>query len=167
MNSPEATPGAGDDHEPYQILIMGSLDGEISPAEEEKLKSHLAECRECSAELVKYRRLADMATAVKLKEPKDHEWERFQNRGFEVRLCGSVAYKLAQVAAGLADASWSLVPKYEWDVAAGVALVRAAGGYIEVLEEPERRFNSAHTLMAGLVACSGPLEQSIRREIGL
>ena len=41
---------------------------------------------------------------------------------------GSVAYKMALVAAGVADATWTLAPKHEWDVAAGVALVLAAGG---------------------------------------
>ena len=64
-----------------------------------------------------------------------------ENRGFEVKPCGSVAYKLAQVAAGLVDATWTLVPKNEWDVVAGVALVRAAGGLIEVLKDPDRAFN--------------------------
>ena len=40
---------------------------------------------------------------------------------------GSVAYKLARVACGLADATWTLVPKHEWDVAAGVALDPGGG----------------------------------------
>ena len=61
-------------------------------------------------------------------EVKRGEWERFQNRGFEVKPCGSVAYKLAQVAAGLVDATWTLVPKNEWDVVAGVALVQGRRG---------------------------------------
>ncbi len=56
------------------------------------------------------------------------EWARFESASFEVRPCGSVAYKLGQVAAGRADATWTLVPKHEWDVVAGVALVEAAGG---------------------------------------
>ena len=43
---------------------------------------------------------------------------------------GSVAYKLALVAAGVADATWTLHPKHEWDVAAGAALLRAAGGEV-------------------------------------
>ncbi len=41
---------------------------------------------------------------------------------------GSVAYKLGLVGAGLADATWTLVPKHEWDVAAGAAIVLAGGG---------------------------------------
>jgi myo-inositol-1(or 4)-monophosphatase len=100
-------------------------------------------------------------------EVKRGEWERFENRGFEVKPCGSVAYKLAQVAAGLVDATWTLVPKNEWDVVAGVALVRAAGGLIEVLEEPERAFNRENPLMAGMLAHPPSLDAVIRREINL
>ena len=44
--------------------------------------------------------------------------------------CGSVAYKLAQVAVGIADGTWTLVPKHEWDIAGGAALVKAAGGSV-------------------------------------
>lgn len=41
---------------------------------------------------------------------------------------GSAAYKLALVAGGFADATWTMWPKHEWDVAAGAALVLAVGG---------------------------------------
>ncbi len=93
------------------------------------------------------------------------EWDRFCMRGFEIRPCGSVAYKLGLVAAGLVDATWSLVPKNEWDVAAGVALVRAAGGRFEVLEDAERKFNRATTRIAGLIAGPEGLWPAIRREL--
>lgn len=89
------------------------------------------------------------------------EWDDFKNRGFEVRPCGSVAYKLAMVAAGQVDATWTLVPKHEWDVAAGVALVRAAAGRIEVLEEPYRGFNRRVPRLAGLLAYPPALAESI------
>ena len=38
--------------------------------------------------------------------------------------------RLALVAAGLADATWTLCPKHEWDSAAGVVLVLAGGGIV-------------------------------------
>ena len=59
------------------------------------------------------------------------EWQRWQRADLlRVLPVGSVAYKLALVAAGAADATWTLQPKSEWDVAAGMALVRAAGGEV-------------------------------------
>ncbi|GAG40525.1 unnamed protein product, partial [marine sediment metagenome] len=48
----------------------------------------------------------------------------------EIRPCGSIAYKLARLAAGKADSVFSLTPKNEWDIAAGVILVAEAGGKV-------------------------------------
>ena len=63
-------------------------------------------------------------------EVKRGQWECFADAPFDVEPMGSVACKMALVAAGLADATWTLVPKNEWDVAGGTALVRAAGGAV-------------------------------------
>ncbi|MFB9995247.1 3'(2'),5'-bisphosphate nucleotidase CysQ [Deinococcus oregonensis] len=41
---------------------------------------------------------------------------------------GSIALKLARIAAGEADATFTMSPRSEWDIAAGHALLRAAGG---------------------------------------
>ena len=85
-------------------------------------------------------------------EVKRGEWDQFQNSPFVVRPTGSVAYKLALVAAGLADATWTLCPKNEWDVAAGVALVESAGGFVQTLEGSPVTFNHWPPLLSGLVA---------------
>lgn len=88
-------------------------------------------------------------------EVKRGEWSCFQNAPFAVTPMGSVAYKLARVAAGLDDATWTLTPKHEWDVAAGVALVEAAGGFAGTLDFSPPEFNHKSPLLRGLVA-SGP-----------
>ncbi|ADV67334.1 3'(2'),5'-bisphosphate nucleotidase CysQ [Deinococcus maricopensis] len=41
---------------------------------------------------------------------------------------GSIALKLARIAAGEADATFTMSARSEWDIAAGMALVRANGG---------------------------------------
>jgi len=84
------------------------------------------------------------------------EWERFRAAPFQVVAVGSVAYKLARVAAGFAEATFTLSPKHEWDVAAGVALLQSAGGFIRPLERTHFIFNQPSPRIAGLVAC-GPL----------
>jgi len=84
-------------------------------------------------------------------EMKRGEWDRFSDMGFVVKPMGSVAYKLARVAAGLSDATWTLVPKNEWDVAAGVALVVEAGGRAVLPDGRTRVFNQKDTLLPGLV----------------
>ena len=94
-------------------------------------------------------------------ETRRGEWERFQGLGFRVEASGSVAWKLAQVAAGLIDATWTLVPKNEWDVAAGAALVAAGGGKVLTLEAEAPLFNKPNTLFRGFVATPPGLEQPI------
>jgi len=94
-------------------------------------------------------------------EVKRGEWEQFRGRGFEIRQMGSVAYKLAMVSAGRADATWTLTPKNEWDVAAGVALIEAAGGFGSGLGESPLVFNNRSPLMAGLVASGTNLRRDI------
>jgi myo-inositol-1(or 4)-monophosphatase len=89
-------------------------------------------------------------------EVKRGEWQQFQGGDFQVRPMGSVAYKLALVAAGLADITFTLTPKNEWDVAAGAALVASAGGFVATLDNTPLRCNNRNPLLSGLMA-SGPL----------
>jgi myo-inositol-1(or 4)-monophosphatase len=76
-----------------------------------------------------------------------------------------VAYKLALVAAGRIDATWTLVPKHEWDVAAGVALVHAAGGTAWIPGGGFLRFNNKAPKLPGLAACGQRLEPLVRRTL--
>jgi myo-inositol-1(or 4)-monophosphatase len=82
------------------------------------------------------------------------EWDPFVNEPFTVVPMGSVAYKLALVAAGRADATWTLVPKHEWDIAAGAALVVASGGWIALPNGFPPNWNNPHPLVSGFVATS-------------
>ncbi len=89
-------------------------------------------------------------------ETKRGEWKRFEKAAVKVRPMGSVAYKLALVSAGLADVTFTLTPKHEWDIAAGAALVSSAGGFVSTLENSPLRCNRRSPLLSGLLAC-GPL----------
>src|SRR5947199_988965 len=75
-------------------------------------------------------------------EVKRGEWKQFENSNFKIRPMGSVAYKLALVSAGLADVTFTLTPKNEWDVAAGAALVESAGGFVCTLDGQPLRCNN-------------------------
>jgi len=88
-------------------------------------------------------------------EVKRGEWKLFENAKFKIRPMGSVAYKLALVSAGLADATFTLTPKNEWDVVAGAALVQSAGGFVSTLEKTNLTANRRDPLLSGLLA-SGP-----------
>lgn len=88
------------------------------------------------------------------------EWDRFHNI-LTVRPMGSVAYKLAQVAQGKCDLTFSLVPKNEWDICAGTLLVTEAGGQVTDLQGQPFRFNQPETLRAGIIATNGLLHAQV------
>jgi myo-inositol-1(or 4)-monophosphatase len=94
-------------------------------------------------------------------EVKRGEWEAFKSGPMTVRPMGSVAYKLALVAAGKADITFTLTPKHEWDVAAGAALVVSSGGYVQTLENTELRCNNRDPLLSGLIACGPFLREEL------
>lgn len=94
-------------------------------------------------------------------EMKRGEWEQFQNGDYRIQAMGSVAYKLALVAAGRADITFTLTPKNEWDVAAGVALVESAGGFVSTLEKTRLVANRRDPLLSGLLACGSFLKDEL------
>jgi len=79
------------------------------------------------------------------------EWQGFHGT-LKVIPTGSVAYKLAMVAAGKADATFTRSPKSEWDIASGAALVIEAGGTIADIKGREIRFNQRNVKLEGLIA---------------
>ena len=86
------------------------------------------------------------------------EWSMVEAAGIVVRPMGSVAYKLARVAVGLDVSTWTPVPKHEWDVAGGAALLRAAGGDVVGLDGESLVFNQAHPWFSGVVAVPAGFE---------
>lgn len=98
-------------------------------------------------------------------EVKRGEWDRFMDGPLDVIPCGSVAYKLALVSAGLADATFTLVPKNEWDIAAGVLLVEAAGGRVVDKDGNKFVFNRKETLVTGLISSGQQLFDQINKII--
>ena len=78
-----------------------------------------------------------------------------------VRTMGSIAYKMARVAAGQADASWSRGPKSEWDICAGALLVEEAGGHCVDLDEQPFRFNKSFPKVNGIIVTNGLLLEPV------
>jgi len=94
-------------------------------------------------------------------EVKRGEWKQFEAAPFQIRAMGSVAYKLALVSAGLADVTFTLTPKNEWDVAGGAALVESAGGFVRTLENTPLRCNHRDPLISGLLAGGPHLQEEL------
>ncbi|MHA1397667.1 MAG: 3'(2'),5'-bisphosphate nucleotidase CysQ [Candidatus Heimdallarchaeaceae archaeon] len=86
-------------------------------------------------------------------EIKRGEWKQFEEKA-NIIPTGSIAYKLALIAAGEADATFSLGPKHEWDIAAGCLLVEEAGGHVSDKYGQKFMFNQKNTLVNSIVASS-------------
>jgi len=109
------------------------------------------------AALTKRKLLPEAVVLASRSEVTRGEWKCFDGAPFKVRSVGSVAYKLALVAAGKADATWTLVPKHEWDIAAGTSLMEAAGGIVRTLDGKLVRFNNRKPKLPDLMACNPEL----------
>ncbi|HLH76337.1 MAG TPA: 3'(2'),5'-bisphosphate nucleotidase CysQ [Candidatus Binataceae bacterium] len=78
-------------------------------------------------------------------------WKPFEHLAL-LKATGSVAYKLALVAAGRGDATFSRSPKSEWDVAAGHILLSEAGGLLTARDGSALRFNQPTVRVPGIIA---------------
>jgi myo-inositol-1(or 4)-monophosphatase len=105
-------------------------------------------------------RVPEAVVLASRSEDKRGEWDPFKNR-VHVKLTGSVAYKLAELATGNGDATFTLTPKNEWDICAGSLLVEEAGGRVTDLEGKPLVFNQAKTLRPGMIASNGVLHAGL------
>jgi myo-inositol-1(or 4)-monophosphatase len=80
---------------------------------------------------------------------------------WQVEPVGSTAYKLARIAAGSGDVFLSRGPKSEWDICAGVLIVREAGGRATDLSGAEPSFNGADPYVHGILATNGTLHDAL------
>ena len=152
-------------------LVVGgkpTAGGILNPATGERFLGSERTGVTLNGKSVRHHGLSSLDGAVVLasrSEVKRGQWKPFDGCGFKTVPMGSVAYKLARVAAGLADATWTLVPKNEWDIAAGVALVESAGGKVWRPDGQECQFNQPKTLYPGLIASSEGLVPAIDEAI--
>ena len=88
------------------------------------------------------------------------EWDAFKEH-VQVRLTGSIAYKLAELSTGNGDATFTLTPKNEWDICAGTLLVEEAGGRVTDLDGLPLLFNHPSPLRLGMIASNTILHEDL------
>lgn len=93
-------------------------------------------------------------------EIENGEFEPFEEL-VQINPVGSIAYKLARVASGQADATWSRGPKNEWDICAGTHLVEEAGGRCVNLTDKLFTFNHHKPKVSGVVADNGVIHDDL------
>ena len=118
----------------------------------------------CNGELTRVSAVSELSRARVLasrSEAARGEWDPYKSR-LQVVLTGSVAYKLALIASGRGDATFSLTPKNEWDICSGAALIQEAGGRITDRNGQPLRFNQPKTLLPGIIATNAALFDAVR-----
>jgi myo-inositol-1(or 4)-monophosphatase len=154
------------------VSIAYSVAGQIvaagicNPVTEEKFLACEEDGIRLNGNLVRVKRRRSLVGARILasrSEVNRGQWRCFADEPFSVVPTGSVAYKLALVAAGKADATFSLAPKNEWDIAAGAFLAQMAGGKVTTLDNKKLVFNQKDTVVNGLVAANPSLCRQIHK----
>lgn len=97
-------------------------------------------------------------------EMAEGNWTQFIKTA-QVQAIGSIAYKLALIAAGVAHSTFSLGSKNEWDIAAGVLLIQEAGGIVTNLSHQPFIFNQPNIRVNGIIASSAETHVLIRELI--
>ena len=86
-------------------------------------------------------------------ETKNKLWTPYENFFYKLKPIGSVAYKLALVAAGKADVFATLKPKNEWDICAAHCIINETGGKLIDLHGNSRRYNLKNSIIEpGIIA---------------
>lgn len=93
-------------------------------------------------------------------ETKRGEWKQFEQQLILTPM-GSIAYKLALVAAGFFDLTFTLTPKNEWDFCAGALLLQEAGGRISHKEGQPCLFNQENPRVLSVLASNGRLHDAL------
>ena len=139
----------------------------LQPITRECFTARLGSGARLDGERIEVSRATDLAHSTMLSsrtEMKRGQIEPFRGLFARIEPVGSVALKLALVAAARADLWISAAPKSEWDVCAGDLLVREAGGRFIELARGERIYNQREVLLQPLLA-AGPahLVEEFRR----
>ena len=130
-----------------------------NPARDELFWAERGEGARLNGERIRVTEQSEMEGALLIASRSEFARGEFESYAvsLQVTKVGSIAYELARVAAGLADLTWSLGPKNEWDIAAGVLLVEEAGGKATDPSGASFVFNRPNSEVPGILASNGLL----------
>ena len=97
--------------------------------------------------------------ASKIKEKIFSEYINISKNVSNVRKFGSAALDMAYVACGRFDGYWQREINY-WDIAAGIIIIKEAGGFVEYFEE-----SSKHPLKKNILASNSNIHEKFKELI--
>ena len=93
---------------------------------------------------------------VKIKEKIFQEYVDISKKVSNVRKFGSAALDMAYVASGRFDGFWQRELNY-WDIAAGVIIIKEAGGFINFFEEDKQ-----NPLKKNIIASNSNIHEKLK-----
>lgn len=102
----------------------------------------------------------DAHFAVSRTETRQGHFQRLQH-DLRLRPIGGMAHKLALVARGASEGTFTLQNRCEWDVAAGLLLVTEAGGAVSQLDGTPFVFNQPAPTFHSVVATNGQVHDEL------
>lgn len=138
-----------EDAKPVIGVIYNPVTGELFTAVKDQPSRLNGSVISCSTK----QQLSESAIYVSRSETRAGLWEQYKDLFKKRVVCGSVAYKLAHIAAAHGDLFVSLKPKNDWDICAGDLIVRNAGGILINRKSDTIRYNTADPFIPdGLIA---------------
>jgi myo-inositol-1(or 4)-monophosphatase len=140
-------------------VIYNPVTGELFTAVKDQPSQLNGSVISCSTK----KQLNESTIYVSRSETRAGLWKQYRDLFKKQVVCGSVAYKLAHIAAAHGDLFVSLKPKNDWDICAGDLIVRNADGIIVNHKSDTIRYNTANPFIPhGLIA--GP-SQLVKRAL--
>lgn len=81
------------------------------------------------------------------------DWDALKGT-FKISSTGGCAYKMAKIAEGVADGTFTHNPKSEWDVCAGEIIVQEAGGIVTKIDGKPIVYNRELPIIDALIYCN-------------
>ena len=103
---------------------------------------------------------SDSYFAVSRTETRQGHFQRLQH-DLRLRSIGGMAHKLALVARGSSEGTFTLQNRCEWDVAAGLLLVTEAGGAVSHLDGTAFTFNQPAPTFHSIIATNGRVHDEL------
>ncbi|HEX2228576.1 MAG TPA: 3'(2'),5'-bisphosphate nucleotidase CysQ [Candidatus Binatia bacterium] len=107
------------------------------------------------------RQVVDGARLLVSRSEPQRKFQVFADR-CEMKRIGSIAYRLAKVAAGDGDGTLTFRSIFEWDICAGALMVEAAGGKVVDGSGNDLLFNQREPRHRGVVAANAPLSEGLQ-----
>jgi len=139
-----------EDAEPVIGVIYNPVTEELFTA----IKDQPSQLNESVISCSTKQQLNESTIYVSRSETRAGLWKQYQGLFKKRVVCGSMAYKLAHIAAAHGDLFVSLKPKNDWDICAGDLIVRNAGGITVNRKSNKIQYNTVdpfipHGLIAG------------------